>query len=267
MLSYHTYLRGIMRGYGFPLGWQRTPNNLMAKNVELIVTQMPWSPIIWKGGKRAEANFVEAHYLALDFDAPQFTLDAAINEVFCDYKCIIGETRSHRKMKGGINCDRFRVVIPFDKPITNLRTYRYNMHRAFERFEYADKSCKDGARFYYPCTRRRFYEPHGDVWETERYTPDWFEKPTFDQTNFRQTLSPWARAMLTNVIPIGQRNTSCYRLGKDLCKAGFDFDAAVNLVVKSPTYQGAVDATLLREIQQSMRNGYKTVLIANEVKP
>jgi hypothetical protein len=140
------------------------------------------------------------------------------------------------------------------------------MHQAFETFEYADKACKDGARFYYPCTRQRYFNPEGDVWEIENHPPDWFERPTFDKTNFRQSLSAWARGSLSNVIPQGERNTACFRLGKDLCKAGFDFERAVSLIVASPTYKGNVSEPLLREIQTAVRNGYKKVFIANEVK-
>jgi hypothetical protein len=267
MLSYHPYLRGWQNGFRYSNGWRRTADKLLIKNAEMIIGQNVWSPIIWRDGIRQEPNFIEAAYLALDFDTPHFSLDAAINEVFCDYKCIIGTTKSHRKNKGGVIADRFRVIIPFSKKLKCLRSYRYNMHRALDVFEYADTQCKDGARFFFPCLKIRFLETDGEIFEVKTSVPNWFERPQSDATNFNEPLSGWARATLTSVIPIGTRNTSCYRLGKDLCKAGFDFRDAINLIIASPTYQGNVSDTLLREIMRAVGHGYKKVNQANKKNP
>jgi hypothetical protein len=188
---------------------------------------------------------------------------AAINEVFPDYKCIIGTTRNHAKMKGGISCDRFRVVIPFTERITSLRVFRYNMWLALQEHELADQACKDGARFYYPCYRIRHFETDGELWEVQQKVPSWFDSPHLDVTNFKEPLSAYATLLLVNPIPVGERNTACYRLGKDFCKAGYSLNDAVDKVIASPTYGGRVSDTLKREIYNALRSGYRKVMRAN----
>ena len=110
-----------------------------------------WSPCIWRGGQRLTKNFAGCEFLALDFDTPDFKLDQAINNIFCDMQHVIGTTRSHRKEKGGITADRFRVVIPFDTPISSVDEYAMNMRHVLRQYPSADRSCRDAARFFFPC--------------------------------------------------------------------------------------------------------------------
>jgi hypothetical protein len=117
--------------------------------LERAITKHCWSPIIIKGGHRLEKNFLGSHICALDFDAPYTPLDCAIEE-FKDFSHIIATTKSHQKPKNGVVCDRYRVVLWWERLITDLAEYKFNLSKQIDNY-YSDKACKDGARFFFPC--------------------------------------------------------------------------------------------------------------------
>jgi hypothetical protein len=102
-----------------------------------------WAPAIYKGGFRLEKQWLSCSIAALDFDNGM-TIEQAL-EIFREYEHIIATTKSH-----GIKGDRFRVVLFFEHTISNLELYKHNMRLLTDKFG-ADKACKDGARFFYPC--------------------------------------------------------------------------------------------------------------------
>ena len=122
-------------------------------DLELIAEQIVsnvWSPCIWRGGNRRKANFIECHMLALDFDDGKPSLAQAV-EKYKHYQHIIATTKSHQKAKDDKPaCDRFRLIVPFKEPITNISVYEYNMAVITHKTG-ADKSAKDGGRFFWPC--------------------------------------------------------------------------------------------------------------------
>lgn len=114
-----------------------------------MVTSKVWCPCSLSKGVRLESGFIASAVCALDFDTPRTTLEWAISE-FYKYEHIIGTTKSHQKEKNGITCDRFRVILFWDKLIVNLSEYKHNMRLMITRYG-ADAACSDGARFFYPC--------------------------------------------------------------------------------------------------------------------
>jgi hypothetical protein len=102
-----------------------------------------WAPVIYSDGYRQEKSFVQSEVLALDFDNGM-SLDGAVRK-FAPFRHIIGTTKSH-----GINGDRFRVLLFFTNPITSLDVFKQTM-KVYTGIHKADKACKDGARFFYPC--------------------------------------------------------------------------------------------------------------------
>lgn len=116
---------------------------------ERMVTSKVWCPCSLSKGVRLESGFIASAICALDFDTPHTTIEWAISE-FYKYEHIIGTTKSHQKEKNGVTCDRFRVILFWDKLITNLAEYKHNMRLMITRYG-ADAACSDGARFFYPC--------------------------------------------------------------------------------------------------------------------
>jgi hypothetical protein len=108
-----------------------------------VICHSAWAPALYQGGFRLEKQWVNCSVAALDFDNGT-TLEEAY-EIFRDFAHVIATTKSH-----GIKGDRFRVILFFEKTISNLELYKYNMRVLTDKYG-ADKACKDGARFFYPC--------------------------------------------------------------------------------------------------------------------
>jgi len=122
-----------------------------------------WSPVIYTDEHRREKSFLQSEVLALDFDNGM-SLDAAVRK-FSTFRHIIGTTKSH-----GIAGDRFRVLLFFTNPITCLDTFKNTM-RIYTDLHGADKACKDGARFFYPCKEVVSVGEGQLVWPEIKKTP------------------------------------------------------------------------------------------------
>jgi len=111
-----------------------------------------WSPIVWRGGIRRKANFLSSDLIALDFDTGEMTIDDAILWVKqMEMSYIIATTKSHQIIKGDKPaCDRFRLILLADH-CRNLDDFEYTM-KVYSQNLPCDPACKDGGRFYYPCT-------------------------------------------------------------------------------------------------------------------
>jgi hypothetical protein len=227
--------------------------------LERCITKFVWSPIRFKDGVRRQANFEAANWCALDFETPDLTLEAA-QALFIDRTHLIGTTRNHRKAKGDLPpLDRFRVVMRWERPITDLRLYRWNMRRMTDRYP-CDVACRDGARFFFPCRQVTQMEVEGLLEEVDTHIPAWFDAelhPEFQAAAADAGLLPsWVTWALRVVIPVGQRNPTIYRMAKDLSKYGLDEEAIVAIVVGGKTYGGQekVDKTVLAEIRKTVRS-------------
>lgn len=120
-----------------------------------------WSPIVFKNDYRKGENFLSASYLVLDFDEG-LTIDE-FKQWASDkgYKYILGASRNHQVDKitksGAVKpaCDRFRVIMPFERTIENRWEYVDCMRAVMAEpvLENTDPACKDAARFFFPCQR------------------------------------------------------------------------------------------------------------------
>ena len=222
------------------------------------VREFVWSPCVWRDGRRLQENFLGADWAVLDYDTGELSLDEAIRK-YCDMVHIIGTTKSHGVEKGGRVADRFRVLLKWAAPITDLRVFRYNMWKLLKQLDEADQQCRDAARFYYPCKQIVSISAEGFTEEIDPAVPDWFESrvpPSFIRD--RMTVGPWVKRQLTEVIPTGKRNNACYGIAKELTFIGVPESEIIAAILKSPTYsQSSVDAKLLREITETVRRGIK----------
>lgn len=260
MISYHPDREHASDASRYRQGFQAVPT-LDLERIAKCISTYAWSPIEWKDGVRKQSNFLSCHLLVFDFDTPEMTVEEAKN-LFCDCQHVIGLTRSHQKSKHGVVCDRFRVVLIFDSPIKDLRTYRYTMQRHMEHYP-VDRSCKDGARFFFPCTEIVSVEKEGFTCDTLRDVPDTFERMDVARyENLRETgtLTRSARFALTNIIPEGQRNQTFFKAIKDMAKIGMSPDEIFSRVALSPTYKDKMTPDLERELRNTVKSGVRSAL-------
>lgn len=240
---------------GFKVADLNDPHRI-AKGISSLV----WSSCIWLQGYRKEVNFEYADWCALDFDSGELSLDQAVDN-YCDMIHVIGTTKSHQKAKGGGQpVDRFRVLLKFDDRIDNLRLYRWNMYRLSQKLP-ADPACRDGARFFFPCTEIVSVSADGYTQEINTDIPDTFDRPAATRRAIESGQVPgWVQGALANVIPIGERNGTIYRIAKDLRRCGFGHDAIVHMILNSRTYRGTIiPPKLSREIEQTVGSAVKRV--------
>lgn len=163
-----------------------------------------WAPIIYSDGYRREKSFLQSEILALDFDNGM-SLDGAVRK-FAPFRHIIGTTKSH-----GVKGDRFRVLLFFTNPITCLDTFKNTM-RIYTELHGADKACKDGARFFFPCKEIVSVADGQLVWPEVQKTPQ-VVRPTFKPTSIMNLL---------DVKPAreGMRNRCSFAAACKLYRAG-----------------------------------------------
>ncbi len=121
--------------------------------------EQPWSPCVWRSGRRAQANFISAEVVALDFDSGVSILDVCQTCVDRGLEFAVATTKSHRreKSKDGVitapACDRFRLIMPAARIITDAGEYQWVMQTAMSEFPGCDRACRDAARFFFPSVK------------------------------------------------------------------------------------------------------------------
>lgn len=274
MISYcvHPYMASA--AYRYQNGW-RVVETDDVERLKNGISKCVWSPIAWKDGVRCEKNFLYAEWCVLDIDepSPDFTL-RDVCAGFSHMKHIIGTTKSHQVAKGDRpTCDRFRLLFPFERRITDLRIYRWNMYRLQKIFP-IDKACKDGARYFFPCKEIIQCDNEGYLQEVDENPPDWFERyqdPHAQQWDARRgtpVVPLWTRRQLDSIMPIGERNDLIYRIAKDLTRFGFqDEKKILDIVIHSATYSGQVSTPLLQELRGTIKSAMKKVASELSHKP
>ncbi len=248
MISYHPLLNREAHAYanGF-----RTADTGDLERIARGIGRHVWSPVTWDGGRRRQDCFKRADLCVLDFDSPEMSLAEALR-AFCDSAHIIGTTRNHQKEKSGITCDRFRVVLRFDRPITCLRSYVYSLQKVVSRYP-ADPSPKDGARFFFPC--REIVSV-----ATDGYTETAYEAPPPPDRSVQiaalrragrlGTIPAWAKRLVTEGAAIGDRHTACYRLGAQLVHTGLSEEEIIGIVMQGPLAEIGAD-----DVRRAVENG------------
>lgn len=239
-------------------------DTLDVDSLSSAICDKPWSNIEWNG-TRDEKNFVQANFIALDFDG-----GATILEIFRWAKALrltfsMGPTRNHlkeKKKKGYTEpaCERFRLILETDGPCTSLEDYRYTAKYFIDELG-ADKSCRDGARFYFPCTEIMADDRGG------RKT-GWLKKPKnivddkqnqikneISRSELKGTMPKWVRRLLENGAPLGERHKKCYAVAKAL----FEYEVcataseAHEMLTRSPFIEIDDNGTYIRRTCERAR--------------
>lgn len=257
MISYHPSRPDVSQPQAYTRGFKEA-RIIDLNRIARGITQYVWSPILFKEGHRIQSNFLSCMWCALDFDTPFLALADAC-KIFCDTTHIIGTTKSHQKEKGGVICDRYRVVLRFSQPITDLRTYRYNMKLMHQKYDDADRACLDGARFFYPCSEIISIVTGDYLIDVVTSVPDDFENLSTRISPYKgsRIIPPWARSRLETVVPVGERNTTFYRVAKDLTRSGFSEEEIWQLVGRSATYRDVAGSNeAMTDLRSCTRRGY-----------
>ena len=156
-ISYHPLSDRSKVGTTFTAGF-RVANTDDLDRISRCAVKFAWSGIVWKADRRGLCyregnNFLFADYCLLDIDdeGRQFSLEQA-KKAFCDMRHFIGVTRNHQKDKNGIVCDRYRVVIPWSKRITNAAVFEGNMRSLIFKYDSLDPQTLTAAQHFFPCT-------------------------------------------------------------------------------------------------------------------
>lgn len=115
-----------------------------------LVTKQAWAAGQFKGDYRNNDNFLGCDFIALDVDGG-CTLSEAMEKHFKDMQYLIYKSRNHLKDKGdGKITDRFRVILPLDRPILSSQEYKATWNSLYQLYPFIDKAAKDPARFFFP---------------------------------------------------------------------------------------------------------------------
>ncbi len=235
------------------------------ERIKKCITKFIWSAIHFKDGERDEEHFISANWCVYDFDDGELTLEEACR-IFCDRVHIIGTTNHHQIAKENSDtiCDRFRVLLKFTEPITDVAIYKYNMKMQVHKYP-MDRKTIDGARFWWPCKEivqsTRVDENQDDLFleDVIKEIPKWFDKP-INRTKKHGGLPSWTRWALENVFPIREYNDHCHRVALDLYAHGRDEKEILEIILNSPTYKNkTIDSELSREIQDTIKNAVKKI--------
>lgn len=183
-----------------------------------IVTQKLWSPFKFRGDQKTERsknNFVSCQILVLDIDDGIRIEDAIAELEARNLTFIIGTTKSHQKEKNGKVCDRFRVILPLNTEITSEAEYLATWHKAKSIFPQIDNSCKDVARFYFPCSAIVKIHP-GTSFEKEL---------DLKKCQKQSALNATSSDVQAQGVGVGGRNAYLTKFGGVLRNKGLAFEA------------------------------------------
>jgi hypothetical protein len=265
MISYHPTPPNAETPWAYSKDFKIQLTKDLNQIADTMLTNV-WSPNIFTNGHRANETFRSSFFLVLDFDDGSFTLKDAYHH-FIDYRCIIGTTKSHGVVseKNPTGADRFRVVIPWEKTISDPLVYSYNMEQVVDKYD-CDTSCVDPARFYFPCKEITVcqdgedYYPYTVLPVSERYRADHAEllaTQLKDVERYRTDLikygrlKPWhERFLRKGILPEEgySRRWCLFRIAFYLYVCEMKEDMIFRLLV-----QGNYDKTGIVDIEKDVR--------------
>jgi len=225
--------------------------------IEHVILKENWCPSIFHKNNRLNSAFKSTDLLVFDIDQ-DLTVAEAQDIVYDNYECIIALSRNHqkkKKTKGGIikpACDRFRVILYLDAPITDEAIYRATWTQwKSELFSMADPACCDPARFYYPCTE--IYTESGGKQIYAVDPPPIKEKPVAPLVpqGERGQLSRATLDFLTEASPDRPWHGPFVKACFDLREQGYTEDETIDkLTLAATSYgTGSLDSKDLKHIE------------------
>ncbi|HEY5688545.1 MAG TPA: DUF5906 domain-containing protein [Yeosuana sp.] len=133
-------------------------NHSLAKHGETYETNLSdlhnhiqsnaWSPATFKDNSRNKENFLGTYVIGLDFDGGVSSANIIHKLSTLGFSYSITASKSHNKEKNGAVEERFRVVIPLTRQITNPEEYAATWQFVNSMFPECDQACKNVDRYY-----------------------------------------------------------------------------------------------------------------------
>lgn len=265
MISYHPDSASAPIGTPFTAGFRAVDVDDPERLAKCVSTYA-WAPARFVDGYRKRENFIEANWLGLDFDSPEIGLKQ-IAKAVCDMVHILGTTRSHGVAKDGVTCDRFRLLLRAERPMSGgecLATLR----RLAEKWP-IDPSCIDLGRHFFACREIiSVGEPDGYLQEVHRPPPP----PTESELRRRSSrarmarlrfersgsVPRWLRAFLETgkLCKKTGRNNTIYAAAIALRDFGFSTDEIITMIEKAPIDRTDLsEHAILATINSGLRRG------------
>lgn len=226
------------------------PIDVSFESLQATIINNEWSPSTFKGTRR-KSNFLQTELMVLDVDSGPTIEEAKIK--FQKYKYIIAPTRNHQKEKNGTICDRYRVILFLQVPITNNNIYDATWRSIYKKFNFIDKACKDSSRFFYPSTSVYAVNLGDTVSIVDASEPQYDNKIY----NHKGLLPITYKYLQACGVPEGQRNHIVFRVSCDLYRFGYSFAEVYELMSKvtdlpdwevKNTVRSAANAVLKQDI-------------------
>lgn len=273
MISYHPDSANAPVGTTYTSGFE-TDETTDIERIARGILEFSWSGNVWAGGYRNKANFLYSDYCVLDIDdeTHSFSIEQAVKS-FSDMIHIIGETRNHRRDKKGSTCDRYRVVIPWEKRIEERSLYEGNMQALKLKYDSLDASTLSGAQHFFRCTKIVSIATEGYKQEVKnkRYNPDdmtdleYCESLEAKRAHFEAIgrLPNWVIDFLnTGKAAPGRRHYLALGAAQEMLELGLPFGLVMEKIGAAPIsreYRQGEVADIVRYAQQRimgrLRNG------------
>lgn len=262
MISWHHHrVRAATDFSVFKYGWSNY-TSLNLDQVAGVIARSVWSPIQWDLGHRHSDRFKLSQVCALDFDEG-YTIDEAMK--WCRERklaFVIGTTKSHNIAKGDKQpCERFRLLLFWDKPIKNPDTYEYNVKLMMKELPKADKQCKDLARLFWPCKSVIIVEEGERLKAQPRPSNVLTKKQIIEKHNEKLrvhkavgVIPKKLRMKLKGHYVTGERNNTIYGVACDLHKLGFTNEAIFDLVMENSTLAEIGAKEIKATIESAQKN-------------
>ena len=119
-----------------------------------IIKKTIWSPIIFEDNRRLKNNFIKSDFFVADVDHSLCIEEACKRLDKFNIAYYLCSTRNHQMLKDDKYppCDRYRVLVFMDKPITSLLELElcFN-HMSLIFSNTLDSKAKLGSQFFFPC--------------------------------------------------------------------------------------------------------------------
>lgn len=256
MISYHPASATASVGTTFTAGFRAADTDDVAR-IAVCMSRFAWSQSVFKDGYRSGANFLFADWVALDFDSPEMSLGDAVR-TFCDMIHVIGTTRSHQVDKGGVTCDRYRVLLKPERRIMSLEDYRATMHPLARKYP-IDRAAAEGARHWFPCKEIISVEGDGFTVEVGRgkTAAQLAAERHFAQVRYQRSGQHprWLRDFLeTGATCRVGRNQTVYAAAITLAEVGMSEGEVVSIIEKAPFSREGFSR---EELERTVRSGFK----------
>ena len=236
-----------------------------------MVTSAVWSPILWDGGLRQRKAYMACNLIVLDFDTGRPTIAAMAEKMKAEgLRFFIGTTKSHGVEKitpAGIvkpACDRYRLAIATEPLADTWQQYTWQMAKIMQKFPSADGSCKDGARYFFPCREiviacdgRAFRPPKPPkVKVLEQRVRSLAQKDV--RLGRCGILPPEIKAFLRHGAFKGERRPSLFKYAARLKRLGWNDLKIIEALTMAPFDRTGIDEDeITRHIQRGIKVAYE----------